>query len=119
MSGKETLSDPLESSVDQQTRVVLGVPIYNSDNEIIGILGGSCNVTLLSHMLFDDLFGGAGNSLITTRDGEIIAFDGGSSSNTEITYGTNLFNYYGEKNPRRNIFFRMYRQISRMERKAW
>lgn len=48
-----------------------------------------------------DLFGGAGNSLITTRDGEIIAFDGGSSSNTEITYGTNLFNYYGEKNPRR------------------
>ena len=27
MSGKETLSDPLESSVDQQTRVVLGVPI--------------------------------------------------------------------------------------------
>ena len=56
MSGKETLSDPLESSVDQQTRVVLGVPIYNSDNEIIGILGGSCNVTLLSHMLFDDLW---------------------------------------------------------------
>lgn len=40
MSGKETLSDPLESSVDQQTRVVLGVPIYNSDNEIIGILVG-------------------------------------------------------------------------------
>ena len=98
--GKETLSDPLESSVDQEVRVVLCVPVYKED-KVIGVLGGSCNVTALSHMLFDDLFGGAGNSLITTRDGEIIAFDGGSSSNTEITYGTNLFNYYGEKNPRR------------------
>mgnify|MGYP002545412233 CR=1 FL=1 len=98
--GKETLSDPLESSVDQEVRVVLCVPVYKED-KVIGVLGGSCNVTALSHMLFDDLFGGAGNSLITTRDGEIIASDGGSSSNTEITYGTNLFNYYGEKNLRR------------------
>lgn len=100
ISGRQAISDPLESSVDQEVRVVLCVPVYKED-KVIGVLGGSCNVTALSHMLFDDLFGGAGNSLITTRDGEIIAFDGGSSSNTEITYGTNLFNYYGEKNPRR------------------
>lgn len=31
MNGKETLSDPLESSVDQETRVVLGVPVYRGD----------------------------------------------------------------------------------------
>ena len=57
MSGKETLSDPLESSVDQQTRVVLGVPIYNSDNEIVdqsllgnnlGNIGVSVEVKLLT-----------------------------------------------------------------------
>ena len=99
ISGQQTISDPLESSVDQEVRVVLGVPVYK-DGKVIGVLGGSCNVTALSHMLFDDLFDGAGNSLITTSDGEIIAFDSGSASSTEITYGTNLFKYYGEKNLR-------------------
>ena len=99
ISGKQTISDPLESSVDHEVRVVLGVPVYKND-KVIGVLGGSCNVTALSHMLFDDLFGGAGNSLLVTSDGEIIAFDSGSASSTEITYGTNLFEYYGEKNLR-------------------
>lgn len=99
MSGKETLSDPLESSVDQQTRVVLGVPIYNSDSEIIGILGGSCNVTLLSHMLFDDLFYGEGDTLVVKQDGTIIAQEEGySQQKREISYGGNLLNYYEEKN---------------------
>ena len=99
ISGQQTISDPLDSSVDHEVRVVLGVPVYQND-EVIGVLGGSCNVTALSHMLFDDLFGGAGNSLLVTSDGEIIAFDSGSASGTEITYGTNLFKYYGEKNLR-------------------
>ena len=80
-------------------RVVLGVPVYKND-KVIGVLGGSCNVTALSHMLFDDLFDGAGNSFLVTSDGEIIAFDSGSASSTEITYGTNLFEYYGEKDLR-------------------
>ena len=29
ISGKRTLSDPLDSSISGSTRVVLGVPIYN------------------------------------------------------------------------------------------
>lgn len=97
ISGEQTISDPLESSVDHKVRVVLGVPVYK-DHKVIGVLGGSCNVTALSHMLFNDLFDGAGNSLLATSDGEIIAFDSGSASGTEITYGINLFKYYGEKN---------------------
>lgn len=39
-----------ESSVDHKVRVVLGVPVYK-DHKVIGVLGGSCNVTALSHML--------------------------------------------------------------------
>ncbi len=31
MQGKQSLSDPLESSVDQQTRVFLSVPIYKNN----------------------------------------------------------------------------------------
>lgn len=97
ISGEQTISDPLESSVDHKVRVVLGVPVYK-DHKVIGVLGGSCNVTALSHMLFNDLFDGAGNSFLATSDGEIIAFDSGSASGTEITYGINLFKYYREKN---------------------
>ncbi len=71
MNGQQTLSDPLESSVDQETRVVLGVPVYDNNQEVIGILGGSYNVTTLSHMLFDDLFDGEGDTLIVNHTGKI------------------------------------------------
>lgn len=47
ISGEQTISDPLESSVDHKVRVVLGVPVYK-DHKVIGVLGGSCNVTALS-----------------------------------------------------------------------
>lgn len=40
--------------MDHKVRVVLGVPVYK-DHKVIGVLGGSCNVTALSHMLFNDL----------------------------------------------------------------
>ena len=44
--------------------------LYTKNDKVIGVLGGSCNVTALSHMLFDDLFDGAGNSFLVTSDGE-------------------------------------------------
>lgn len=64
ISGKRTLSDPLDSSISGSTRVVLGVPIYNSKHKVIGALGGSYDVTALSRMLFEDLFNGQGCSMI-------------------------------------------------------
>lgn len=95
MQGKETLSDPLESSVDEETRVVLGVPVW-MNGKVAGVLGGSYNVTTLSRMLFNDFFDGVGYSLITTSDGEIIAYDGDPSYH-KITYGDNFFEFYKEK----------------------
>lgn len=65
MEGKETLSDPLESSVDKETRVILGVPVWKN-GKVIGVLGGSYNVTALSRMLFNDFFEDVGYTLITT-----------------------------------------------------
>lgn len=93
--GKETLSDPLESSVDQETRVVLGVPVWK-DEEVIGILCGSYNVTSLSHMLFNDFFEDVGYTLITTGNGEIIAYDGDLTYH-KITYGDNFFRFYDDQ----------------------
>lgn len=71
MQGKQSLSNPLESSVDQQTRVILCVPIFR-DRLIIGVVGGSYNVTKLGNMLFDDLFEGHGKSFIVDQDGNLI-----------------------------------------------
>lgn len=97
IQGIQTISDPLESSVDQEIRVVLGVPVYK-DGEIIGVLGGSFNVGALSRLLFADLFGGEGSCSIVTSDGDVIAFESGTSSDRKVTYGTNMFEYYNEKN---------------------
>ena len=46
------------------------------NGKVIGVLGGSYNVTALSRMLFNDFFEDVGYTLITTSDGEIIAYDG-------------------------------------------
>ena len=69
--GSQTLSDPIESSLDHEVRVVLGVPVCK-ENEVIGVLGGSYNVTALSRMMFDDLFNGEGYCLITDKDGKVV-----------------------------------------------
>ena len=92
MEGKETLSDPLESSVDKETRVILGVPI-RKNGKVTGVLGGSYNVTTLSRMLFNDFFEDVGYTLITTGDGKIIAYDGNPAYH-EIKYGYNVFEFY-------------------------
>lgn len=91
ISGKRTLSDPLDSSISGSTRVVLGVPIYHN-KKIIGILGGSYDVTALSRMLFEDLFDGKGCSMIVAQSGEVIAFEG-DTSYWNIDYRDNFFKY--------------------------
>lgn len=47
MQGNQSLSDPLESSVDQKTRVILCVPIFRV-RQVIGVVGGSYNVIKLA-----------------------------------------------------------------------
>ena len=43
MKGERCLSDPLESVVDGETRVILCVPVYHA-GEVAGVLGGSYDV---------------------------------------------------------------------------
>ncbi len=93
LNGQQTLSDPIESSVDKEVRVVLGVPVFK-ENEVIGILGGSYNVTALSHMMFDDLFGGKGYSLITDKDGNVITYDRVYTEQEKTDFFNNVFDYY-------------------------
>ena len=95
MKGQATLSDPLDSSIDQETRVILCVPV-RCNGRIIGVLGGSYNVTALSQMLFNDIFDVSGYSLIVTKEGDIIAYNGEPSYH-KITYGDNFFDFYKDR----------------------
>ncbi len=94
ISGKRVLSDPLQSSVDQETRVILAVPVKHQ-NHVIGLLGASYNVTALNHMMFDDLFEGEGFCIIINENGDIITLDG-HSTHRKISYGDNFFDFYGQ-----------------------
>ena len=96
MKGERCLSDPLESVVDGETRVILSVPVYH-DGQIAGVLGGSYDVGALSHMLFEDIYDGAGYSLIVTADGEIVAYDG-TEAYRKIQPEDNVFSYYQQMN---------------------
>lgn len=96
MQGKQSLSDPLESSVDQQTRVILSVPIYKN-NQVVGVVGGSYNVTKLGNMLFDDLFDGQGKSFIVDQDGNLITRDKKYEKKHNIKTIDNLFDICDEK----------------------
>ena len=96
MQGKQSLSDPLESSVDQQTRVILSVPIYKN-NQVIGVVGGSYNVTKLGNMLFDDLFDGQGKSFIVDQDGNLITRGKKYEKKHNIKTIDNLFDICDEK----------------------
>ena len=92
MQGKQSLSDPLESSVDQQTRVILSVPIYKN-NQVVGVVGGSYNVTKLGNMLFD----GQGKSFIVDQDGNLITRDKKYEKKHNIKTIDNLFDICDEK----------------------
>ena len=117
ISGNRTLSDPLESSVDQETRVVLGVPVFHED-EVIGILCGSCNVGELSQMLFDDLFSGNGYSLIVTKEGKIVAHTG-EPVDHKFSYGEDIFTFYNSKTTREGHSISEVKQNLLWERTGW
>ena len=81
LEGRRVISSPLSSSVDNETLVVLTVPVYDKDQNIIGVFGGSIDVTELTTMLFEDLYSGSGYSFITDSDGNIISIE---STHNEI-----------------------------------
>ena len=96
ITGKRILSDPIQSVVDHETRVILGVPVKHGDS-ILGILGASYNVTALNHLMFDDLFEGEGFCIIINENGDIVTLDG-NSTHQKISYDDNFFDFYSQWN---------------------
>ena len=73
LSGERAVSDPLSSSVDSQTKVVLAVPITGPDNEVRGVAGGAYDIGQLNKFLFSDLYEGSGYPILLTSDGALIS----------------------------------------------
>lgn len=96
MRGNRTLSDPLESKLDGRQRVIMGVPIYREE-KVTGVLAGSCDVTALSHMLFDDLYDGQGYPFIVTEKGEVVSLDQ-NQFYSDIAAMDNFFDYCADLN---------------------
>lgn len=74
MEGKRTLSEPVQSMVDGDERVILCVPVYHG-KKIIGVLGGSYSVEGLSSILLDDIYDEEGLCMISAADGMLIFTD--------------------------------------------
>lgn len=100
LEGRRVISSPLSSSVDNETLVVLTVPVYDKDQNIIGVFGGSIDVTELTTMLFEDLYSGSGYSFITDSDGNIISIE---STHNEIRENFLLLPLTGYFRPRKMV----------------
>jgi len=93
IAGHRALSAPIISKVDNKTtRIILAVPICRGDN-VIGVIGGSCDVSSLSKMLFGDIYDGAGSILILNSEGEIISCTM-EKDNSGVQPEDNFFRYY-------------------------
>ncbi len=91
MSGERAFSEPLESNIDGDLCIVLAAPIFR-DGEVVGVLGGSCNLSTLSDMLLVDNYSGSGTIMIVDSDGTVIAHVTDERMSQLITYEANFFN---------------------------
>ncbi|MCI8319324.1 MAG: diguanylate cyclase [Lachnospiraceae bacterium] len=109
IAGHRALSAPIISKVDNKTtRIILAVPICRGDN-VIGVIGGSCDVSSLSKMLFGDIYDGAGSILILNSEGEIISCTM-EKDNSGVQPEDNFFRYYSATKFREGVTLETIRQ---------
>lgn len=93
LKGKRVLSDPLESAIAGETRVILAVPIYNQQKEIIGVLGGSYDIGNLNKIVFKNIYGGKDSTFIVSKDGRLITYDT-AFKNKKILQAESIYSYF-------------------------
>ncbi len=92
IKGNRVLSDPLSSSVASKTRVILAVPIYDQQKQIIGVLGGSYDIGDLNKILFKEAYDGQGTACIISKDGELISYE--AINNKKFINSSNVYDYF-------------------------
>lgn len=97
LKGNRVLSDPLESAIAGKTRVILAVPIYNQQKEIIGVLGGSYDIGNLNKIVFRGIYDGKGAAFIVSKNGQLITYDN-AVKNKEFLSSESIYSYFAEYN---------------------
>lgn len=72
-TGKKFISEPLISNISKKLVIVLGVPIYDERNEIIGTIGTGISAAWLSNNINDIIVGKTGECYIIGTTGTTIA----------------------------------------------
>lgn len=93
MAGNLCLSNPVQSVLDQNNRVILSVPVPHN-NSVIGVLCASYDMSTLSHIMFQDFFDGKGICIIIDETGNIVTMDD-TSKIAKIQSTDNFFEFYG------------------------
>lgn len=83
MKGERAISNPLENLVDGDNQVIMSIPVTGDTDQVTGVLGGAYDVGELSRILFEDLYGGKGYSMIVTEEGNIVSIDRKKAISTE------------------------------------
>ncbi|WP_315119263.1 methyl-accepting chemotaxis protein [uncultured Clostridium sp.] len=72
MNGEKSISDPVASVADKSVIVPIAVPIKNKD-EIVGVLVGIKDGTMLNDVVKDIKYGENGGATMLDKDGDVIA----------------------------------------------
>lgn len=73
MSGEFTISEPVMSKATGKPIIVIAAPVKNSNNDVIGIVAGTMELTGLSEMVSSEKFGKTGYAYMVAKDGLLIA----------------------------------------------
>lgn len=95
LKGNRVLSNPLESAIAGETRVILAVPIYNQQKEVIGVLGGSYDIGNLDKIVFRGIYDGKGSAFIVSKEGQLITYDN-AIKNKKFLQAESVFSYFTE-----------------------
>lgn len=75
LKGNRVLSAPLESVIAGETRVIIAVPIYDQQKEIVGVIGGSYDIGNLNKIVFRGIYDGKGSAFLVSKEGQLITYN--------------------------------------------
>ncbi|MFZ5351170.1 MAG: methyl-accepting chemotaxis protein [Bacillota bacterium] len=85
MSGKKVITDPIVSKASGKVIIVVAVPIYNHQKNVIGLMGSTIETTSISEIINSERLGATGYAFMINKAGLVIAHD-----NTEQIFKLNI-----------------------------
>lgn len=71
MEGKEITMRGVEDGENQTRYLVIGMPVMNEYNQVQGVIGGYCDMSLLVKEVFKEIYSGKGYVFLSTAEDEV------------------------------------------------